>query len=337
MPKLLALLSLLLALSLSAADAREPFPADYKPHPCAPEKVCKSWERSTLIAAAMRHRGVTLDATWVDAHFDELIARLTPTCTKLGSCYATAKNRYLFCNELAEIEARKICDKYAFGSQDAQQCNGFITAWMLGVDFEAKPIAAAAQECAAQKAGGAAEPRRLDVWIEPAAMPADFDGVFNVYALDPETRLPIDASVVVEGPRLYAPAAQDGKPGTIWPIQWKATLVRVPNADGHTDLLPPNVTVTAPGYAPVVFRMPLATRKMIVEMQPATLKPGKQSVTFTARDAGTGAPVEARVMMGETILGNTNKALEVDVPKGKVPEIWATDLFNRYSDVVVLK
>ena len=337
MSKTIAFLFLAAATTALAAE-RDPFPSDYTPHPCGPVSVCKSWDRSTFIAAGMRHRAVTLDSAWVDAHWDQMMAAVAPTCAKLGTCYATAKNRYLFCNELAEVEVRKLCNRYPFGSNDAQQCNAFLTAWVIGVDFNTKAIADEAQKCAAEKAdaaGGGGATRKLDVWVVPETMPADFEGAFTVHAIDPETRVPIDAKLLIEGPRIYAPAAPDGRPGTGWPIKWKAAFLRAPNANGHSDVVPPNVTVDAPGYAPVSFRMPVKMPKMIVEMQPATLKPGKQSVTFTARDSVTGVPVEARAMMGDAILGNTNRALEVDIPKGKRAEIWVTDLFNRYSDVVV--
>jgi hypothetical protein len=84
--------------------------------------------------------------------------------------------------------------------------------------------------------------------------------------------------------------------------------------------------------------MPAAPRRVAIEVSPAIdkLKRGKNKITVNAIDVMTNKPVELRVMLGETILGDTNKPLEFEVKKGeKRPEIWATSLFDKYSDVVV--
>jgi hypothetical protein len=73
---------------------------------------------------------------------------------------------------------------------------------------------------------------------------------------------------------------------------------------------------------------------MKVEMKPAKLRRGKNIVTITAVDSVTGKPVEARVMGGERVLGKTNQPFEIEIT-GKRPEIWVTNLYDRYSDVVV--
>lgn len=289
-----------------------------------------------MAAAGRSHRGVSLDDNWVQLHWDEIMTALQPICAKIGTCYATGQNRFLFCNELAQPEMRKICERFPKGSRDMEQCGALVMTWALGIDFEAKAILEETQKCAAEKTPPGTE-RRFEVWTDPAALPPGFEGNVTFYALDPETRAPVDAQVEVEGPRLFAPATPDGRPSTGWPFKWKATTTRVPNAEGHSDVLPPNVTIVAPGYAPVTMRMPIENRKLVVDMKPATLKPGKSTVTFNVRDSVTGAPVEARVMMGDEVLGYTNEPLEVEVPRGKRPEIWVTDLFNRYGDVVVAK
>ena len=115
--------------------------------------------------------------------------------------------------------------------------------------------------------------------------------------------------------------------------------MRVRNAAGHTDLVAPTITVTADGYTPVNLALPMRAPQVIVEMTPAAhlLKRGKNSVTFTARDADTGKPAELRIMLGDTVLGGTNEPLKIELKKGvKRPEIWATSLFNKYSDVVIV-
>jgi hypothetical protein len=71
---------------------------------------------------------------------------------------------------------------------------------------------------------------------------------------------------------------------------------------------------------------------------PDQLKPGKNIITVTARDAATGKPVEARVMAEDMAVGETNKPFELQLTRrDKRPEIWVTSLFDRYSDVVVAK
>jgi hypothetical protein len=117
-------------------------------------------------------------------------------------------------------------------------------------------------------------------------------------------------------------------------VPWKPKPVRVPNAAGHKDVLPPAVTLQAPGYRTVTFRLPMEIPSMKVTMSPAKLRRGKNTVTVTAVDAATGKPVEARVMGGQLVLGKTNVPFELEVV-GKAPEIWVTSLYDRYNDVVV--
>jgi hypothetical protein len=79
---------------------------------------------------------------------------------------------------------------------------------------------------------------------------------------------------------------------------------------------------------------------MIVKMvpPPARLRLGKNVVTVQAHDAATHQPVEARVMLGDRVGGETNIPFVIDVKKkGAIPEIWVTSLFDRYSDVVVAR
>jgi hypothetical protein len=87
-------------------------------------------------------------------------------------------------------------------------------------------------------------------------------------------------------------------PATIYPFDYKPKFKRVPNAAGHTDLLPATVTVTAPNYPESKFVLNAEVPKMTVTMTPAKLRGGKNVITVEAKDVGTGKPVEARVMSG---------------------------------------
>jgi hypothetical protein len=139
-------------------------------------------------------------------------------------------------------------------------------------------------------------------------------------------------------PQIYASDSPEGMPTSFYFVPWKGKLVRTPNAQGHSDVLPPEVRIESPGYKTVSFRLPVDVPKMILKMDPdpSKLKRGKNIVTITATDATTGKPVEARVMGGDTVLGKTNAPFELELVKGqKRPEIWVTSLFDRYSDVVI--
>ena len=176
----------------------------------------------------------------------------------------------------------------------------------------------------------------MEVWIEPQDF-ARYKGSFRVYAIDTQTRVPVMGLVSIPDTTLRA-GAPGGKPYTSYDIKWAPKFVRVPNDEGHTDLVAPKMTITAKGYAPVTLDVPLTPREVIVEMTPPLkkLRRGKNKVTVTARDAATNEPVELRVFLGQTILGDTNKPLEIEIRKGrKRPEIWATSLFDLYGDVVV--
>jgi hypothetical protein len=117
-------------------------------------------------------------------------------------------------------------------------------------------------------------------------------------------------------------------------VKW----VRVPNADGHTDIVAPTVTLSFAHHPQMKFPLPVQVPKMTAVMQPATLKPGRNTVTVITKDAITGAPVEARVMYGDLTIGESNQPVVIEVKKGaKRPDVWVTSLFDAYGDVVVLR
>ncbi|HYR28677.1 MAG TPA: hypothetical protein VEU30_09430 [Thermoanaerobaculia bacterium] len=338
-----ALVALILCAAPSVFAARptigaQKFPDDYRPHPCAAPQACASLSKDEIVSVGATMRGYSLTDEWVKANWDAMLEMIRPTCAKLATCYATPGNQAIFCTDLLFPEFWGLCDaRYPAGSKDNEQCAMFIRIYTLRADLQDKEASKAAQACAAEKTPRTAE-GTLEVTMFPATIGRDYKGRFTVYALDRETRVPIQALVQMPDTRLSA-RAPGGRPWTNYEIEWPATWHRVPNADGHTDLVAPSISVTADGFAPVTLTMPMTPPKVIVEMSPAAsqLKRGKNSVTFTAHDAETGKPVELRVMLGDTILGDTNKPLALELKKGgKRPEIWATSLFDRYSDVVIV-
>lgn len=338
-----ALIAILLsAASLAAAQQppRQPFPDDYKPNPCAPEKPCESYPRSQMRNAAYDMLGLRLDPRWVEDHYDQMLQLYAPVCRKLAACYATPGNNFLFCDDIVIPEYRAVCDKTfpkSTNPVDNEQCHGFTEIWALGVDMRGKEVSEPAQACAQEKhLGDVAHTKPPIVWMVPETIPPGYTGYIYVYALDPDTHMPMRASITVDKQILYAPSNPAGALSTGYPFKWPIKYNREKNADGHFDVVSPLVTVSAESYPTVTFTMPSAPPKMIVEMTPAKLHPGVNRVTVTARDAATGQPVEARVMAGEDVAGEANSLIEITVPKnGKAPQIWVTSLFDLYSDVVV--
>lgn len=314
----------------------QPFPDNYTPHPCAPSQTCASLSKSEVVDTGSTVRGYSITQEWVDAHWDEMLTLIRPTCAKLATCYATPGNQSIFCTDLIFPHFWAVCDRYPKDSTDHEQCSMFMRIYSLHVDLRDRETWKEAQACAAQKTPRAGT-GTMKVWTAPERIDGSYNGKFTVYALDTETNVPIQALVQMPNTRLSA-RAPGGKPWTNYEIEWPATFLRIPDGNGHTKLVAPEITVTRDGFAPVTLTLPMEPSRVVVEMSPAAekLKPGKNKVTVTARDADTGAPVELRVMLGETILGDTNEPLEIEVAKGKKrPEIWATSLFDRYSDVVV--
>ena len=333
----LTIVSATSALASRPTAGHQPFPADYKPHPCAPAQACASISRSSVTQAGATLRGYGITEDWLDANFDAMIELIQPTCAKLATCYATRPNGSLFCMDLLFPEFWGLCDRYPKDSEDYEQCAMFMRIYTLRADLQDKALWTEAQACAAEKTSRT-ETGKLEVWIAPASIDRDYKGKFTVYALDTETRVPVQALVQMDGQRLSA-RAPGGRPWTNYEIEWPAKFVRVPNAAGHTDFVAPAITVTAEGFAPVTMTLPMVPSRVNVEMTPAAdqLKRGRNTVTFNARDADTGEPVELRVMLGETVLGDTNKPLQLEITPGqKRPEIWATSLFDRYGDVVIV-
>lgn len=333
----LLLLPLLLAMTAGADEPqRQPFPDNFTPSPCAPDNACRSFDPSVFASAASRFLGFTIDHDWIKREGPRVTDDLKPMCRKIATCYATPGNFYMFCNDAVMPEMRAVCDKrYTKGTFEHDQCGKYIETFALGVDQQSKATAEAAQKCGWEKTPKLDKPVPPVVWMEPASIPRDYKGYIIFYAYDPDTKVPVPARVEIENQKIYAPSNPAGTPATYFRFKWPIKFNRVTNAQGYRDVEAPMVTVQADGYKVVKFRMPADVPKMTLTMSPAKLKPGKNTVTITATDSETGKPVEARVMYGERVAGETNKPFELEVKKGKRPDLWVTSLFDRYSDVVI--
>ena len=332
-----------LFIAASIAHAQEaprvPFPDDFTPSPCALAQTCESYDRTQLRNAAFTMLGLSPDGKWFEDHYDQMIKLYAPICRKHATCLATPGNNFLFCDDLLINEYRAVCDR-AFPKSasefDNEQCRNFTEIWALGVDMHASAYAKQGQECAHEQGFDAMHTRPPIVWIVPAQIPRDYKGDIYVYAIDPDTKVPVRADIELDKQVIRAPANPTGKTSTGYPFKWTHKYNRVKNAEGHEDLVAPTLTLRPDLYPAVTIPMPAPPPKMIVEMTPAKLRAGVNKVVVKARDAETGQPVEARVMLGRDAVGETDQPIEITLPRGaKIPEVWVTSLFDAYSDVVV--
>lgn len=340
-----ALTPLLLCTAITAGAAeppppRDPFPADFVVSPCAPAQSCITFGRSQMSAAAFSFLALKLDPNWVEAHADEMERALAPACRRHATCLTHPANSYNFCNDVLSAETADDCDVLFPASKSAtdhEQCSEFHEVYLLGVDQRSPQTWNAAQACAAKNPIAHTKP--LDIWMVPATIPFGTRKEVEFFSLDPDTRVPVLANINIQDQLYYAPANPTGKLATFYPFKLPFKFIRVPNAEGHTSLVPPMVTVEAEGYPPTQFPLAAPVPEMKVEMRPApsALRRGKNVVTIQAHDAATGEPVEARVMVGDRTAGPTNTPITLEVKRGRLPEIWVTSLFNKYSDVVVAK
>jgi hypothetical protein len=336
---LTVLLFLLASITPLRAADRPIFPDDYTPSACAPKNACPSYKAMDLAFAGSRIHGQTsMDPRWIEAHWKELIDSFAPYCAKVRTCYAQPGNTNLFCDDQLMETIFWECDRrWTPRSEDWNQCHQFYKTYVSGVELNSEKPWLEAQECAKASAKPGQPLRKLEVWTVPEKVAPDFDGKITVYAIDAETRVPQQANVTVADENIWADTP-GGRPATGFVFKWKARMIRVPNAEGHTDAVPLTAKVEKEGYETVTFLMPVDVQKMKVEMTPAAdqLKPGKNSVTVTTIDARTGKPAEARVMIGNREVAPTNEPFELELKKGqKRKEIWVRCPFGRYGDVVV--
>ncbi|HEX7154540.1 MAG TPA: hypothetical protein VF618_23850 [Thermoanaerobaculia bacterium] len=330
------LCSLFLATAALAQTPPAPFPEDFTPSPCAAQDACTSFKTSEFSPLASRLLGLQLDSEWVRTNEAMMMEAMRPICRKIASCYTIQGANFQFCHDSLMPEIRGICaTKFANGSRDFEQCGAFTEIWASGVDQLSSARWAKAQECA--RPSWTTKSVAPEIWLVPAKIPRDYKGDITVYARDPETKLPVPAKVEIAEQNVFSSLSPSGRPATFYAFKWPVKLNRTTNPDGHRDLVPPMVTVTAEGWAPATFPMPVDVPKMSIEMKPARLKPGRNRVTVTTRDAETGKPVEARVMFGTVVAGESNKELVINVPRKNRPQLWVTDLFERYGDVVIAR
>lgn len=337
--RVFSLLSLLLVPSAFAAETpRHPYPADYSPSPCAAADACaKTFTHTELAGLGQRMFGLALKIDWVMAHEEELRKDFTPMCARIGTCYASPGNTFQFCNDYMVTEMRALCDRYGKG-EDYDQCRYYIEMWMLGVDTHSMNSWKSAQKCTEKKLPGWRSEAPPVVWVEPAVIPANYNGFVRIYALDPVTKVPVQAGITIGEQIIYTKSNPSGRVETYYGFKWPIKLLRVKRADGHEDLVPPFVTVKPVRYPEVAFAMPYDVPKLKIELTPAPakLRAGVNRITVRTTDAVTGKPVEMRVMAGDRVLGDSNTPLELVLAGSKRPEIWVTSLFDRYSDVVVV-
>lgn len=331
------LASLLLAATAASAQQLAPFPDDYRRSSCAPEGNCSSFERGRMASAGRSFLGFTIDHEWIDAHWDELMAAFKPVCAKAGTCYTIRNATFQFCNDLLMPEFRAACNRFPTGSRDWEQCTMFVDTWALGRDMRSLEMWKTAQECASRQPYAPPNVAPV-VWMSPSKITRDYNDWIRVYVVDPNTHLPVPAKLTVEGQQIYASSNPTGMLWSYYPWKWPVKLNRVPNAQGHRDLVPPKLTIEAEGYLPVTIDMPFDLPKLKLSMSPPPdkIRRGVNIVTITATDAATGKPVELRVMHGDEVVGESNKPFELELKRGeKRRELWVTSLYNTYNDVVV--
>ena len=334
----LLLVSLLLAVPLRAEDApREIFPSDYTPSPCALAVSCISFDDSQMADAAFRFLALELDGKWIQKHAPEIKAAVAPLCRKHATCQTLPTNSYMFCSDVLAAEARPLCDKLFPEAADAHasvQCKRYMEIYLMGIDQFGINTWRQAQACTA-KQPPVTHTKPLVVWMKPASIPYEYKGDVEFFSIDPDTKVPVWATVDIEGQKLLAPANPAGASATYYPFPFPFKYVRVPNQEGHTDAAPPLITITAPGYPSASFRLPAVVPKAIVEMKPATI--GSGPVTVVAHDSVNGKSIDGRVMLGNDEVGFTNQPITISWKAGtKRPELWFKPYLNRHSDVVRL-
>lgn len=334
------LFAILLLAAAPAALAQAPatpqyFPDDYVASPCAPGAVCESFRQTEMAGVAAKVKGVHLEQDWIDKHWKEMLEVFKPLCRKAATCFAVPGNYWVFCNDILQPEFLAACERFPEG-EDRRQCRMFAHAYYFGHDRTSAKHAKAAQKCTGSQAPAG---RKLAVKVFPERFDESYKGQFVVQAHDAETNVPVMARITIEKQDLLRGIdTATGKPISGYPLKWPVTFTRVPNADGHFDIVAPTMVVTAKGYEDVRIPMPVEVAQLNVSVTPALseLKRGKNDVTVTATDAKSGKPVEVQVMIGRQRIGESNKPFTLEVPaSGKVPEIWVTSLFDLYSDQVL--
>ncbi len=330
--------ALLLLLSSSVFAQQHPhaeiFPSDFTPSPCASKEPCISFTNVSFEQAAHAFFNRDLDPKWSDKYGDQLEATTKPFCVKRATCNASPGRLWWFCNDVFALALRGTCETIfdpKTRPDDNRQCHTWMDTYVSGVDQHGSKDWAAAQKCLKESGVEPSGPHHMDWWSSPATVPAGYKGPIRIFAVDSETHVPVEAEISFEDQIVYATDPPTGKPTTYYVFNWPRILIRVPNADGHSDVRPVSMSITAPGYETVHTLPPTELPKMITSM-----KRDAHSLTITATDSDTGKPVEAQVYLGEQTVGFTNQPIELAIGK-KHPELWVRSPFDAYSDVVLLK
>src|SRR5260370_33497987 len=283
----LFLLALMLSASPLFAQSHDFMPETFPVAPCAPANSCLSFTDSELVSSAFRFYGLQLDGHWVIDHRADVTKALDGACKRHATCLATPGSIFWFCDDVLAAEAHKVCPKLF---PNDEQCGIYIETWLLGIDLHAKESWEKARKCVA-KSPPPQHGKPLDVWTDPETLSPLFKGKLTFYARDPATHMPVYAKFTFDNQILYAPSNPEGLPATIYPFDYTPKFKRVPNADGHTDVVPPTVTVTAPNYPTSTLQLPAEVPKMIVTMKRNQLHGGRNVLTIDTHDASTGKPV----------------------------------------------
>jgi len=332
----------LLAISAHGQPTTPPdsFPSDYVPSACAPNKACDTFGVAEFSSAGRQFLGFSMDVRWIEAHAPEMRAAFEPFCRQIATCFATPNNSAMFCTDVVSAAARPICDtKFPKekSAHDNEQCREYLEVYFLGVDQQSMKIWRETQACVA-KQPPVTHTKPPVTWMKPEVLPVDYPDYVQFFALDPDTHVPLLAQIDIEGQIIYAPSNPAGSSATYYPLKMPFKYMRVPNAEGHTDAVPPTITIKTPGYPPVAFRLNAKVPSMKAEMTPGipSLHAGANTVTVKAIDVESGKPIDARVMVGDDEAGYTNGPITIKLPSsGKRPEIWLKPFLDRYSDVVI--
>jgi hypothetical protein len=319
------------------------FPDDYTPNPCAPANSCDTFEHSGMRSAAFNFLGLQLDRDWLEAHGDEMIKLFEPVCRKLATCMATPGNNHLFCDDVISTELRDVCTRRfpkEKGDADWHQCEVFMETFELGVDQKSYATWLPASECGKVKTPAVDKTKPLIYWVDPPVIKPGYKDYISIHAIDPDTHIPMQADISIEGQIVYTWTNPAGSLQTYYPFKWPTKFNRIKNpTTGHSDVVSPTVTIKKEHYPTITFPMPVTMPQVKLELMPpaAQLHPGRNVITVFAKDVASGKPAELRVMFGDTPAGTTNEPIELMIDrKAKRPEIWVTSLFDWYSDQTVV-
>ena len=205
-----------------------------------------------------------------------------------ASCFTVKANTWSSASICSRRLPRYCLRRFPAGSEDRKQCRMMAITYSSG-SREARSLDKAAQECAAGQASGcAAQARSVG---GAGAIELGYDGDFTVYAYDSETHIPVRARLSIDGGTLRADSmvAGRGRQGRLA----RRLQTRAERTGPSRRSSSPRRRWKRTGYETVTFPFPIEVPTVTVDVTPpATLKPGKNTITITAVDSATGKPVE---------------------------------------------